>query len=124
MENIQIQTQCKAIGLLKLTLSPEILEQLRAQHSIDDRQSSIEELTRIFDLLKTHYGGCNYHRARLSLQIFENLPEFTDSSQPISNIPTVASPAVHCPRSPIEIHKKTPESYKWVSRYFIACRKV
>jgi hypothetical protein len=58
----------KAIRLLKLTLSPAILELelLRAQHSIDERQPSIEELTRIFDLLKEHYDGYNYHRARLS----------------------------------------------------------
>jgi hypothetical protein len=76
----------KTIGMLKRTLSPTILELLRTQHSIDESFPSIDELHRIFGLLKYYYGRYNYHRARLSLQDFEGLPQFTDSKSIKSNL--------------------------------------
>jgi len=76
----------KAIGLLKRTLSSTILDQLRTQHGIDDMVPTINEFQRIFNLLKHYYGRYNYHSARLSLQSFENLPQFTDSKSIKSNL--------------------------------------
>ena len=50
------------------------------------QQPSINEFQRIFGLLKHYYGRYNYHSARLSLQSFENLPQFTDSKSIKSNL--------------------------------------